>query len=82
MSATLREFQMVPDVELAAPERREKLPTSETRTRSESWWTAWPREGFTARCAQHRDRMGNDVIGRKVPDQILGKYIGLIRPVE
>jgi hypothetical protein len=50
--------------------------------RQVSWWMAWPREGFTAHCLEHRDRMASDVIGRKVPDQIMGKYIGIHRPIE
>jgi hypothetical protein len=49
---------------------------------SASWWMAWPQEGFTAHCLEHRDRMQSDVVGRKVPDQIMGKYIGLMRPQE
>lgn len=62
--------------------RQPLAPSSEPRGKSGSWWMAWPREGFTARCQEHRDRMQSDVIGRKVPDQILGAYIGLRRPVE
>jgi hypothetical protein len=60
--------------------RHPKAPCSETVIRSDSWWIAWPRDGFTARCQQHRERMSSDVIGRKVPDQIDGVYVGLNRP--
>jgi hypothetical protein len=66
------------DVELRHP----LAPGSQVVTRSDSssWWMAWPRDGFTARCQQHRERMSSDVIGRKVPDQIDGVYVGLNRP--
>jgi hypothetical protein len=64
------------------PLRHPGVPTSEPYMRSESWWTTSDRLGFTERAAAERDRMGNDVIGRKVPDQILGKYIGLVRSAE
>lgn len=56
------------------PLRQPLAPTSEPMKKSESWWIA-PREGFTARAEQERSRMQSDVIGRKVPDQIMGKYI-------
>jgi hypothetical protein len=56
--------------------------TSEPQKDSASWWMAWPRDGFTARCQEHRDRMASDKEGRKVPDQIDGQYIGLLRPVK
>lgn len=49
---------------------------------SASWWMACGPRGFTERAVEERDRMVNDVIGRKVPDQILGKYIGLVRPAD
>jgi hypothetical protein len=60
-----------PKVELRQP----LAPTSEPRGRSASWWMAWSREDFTARCEAHRDRMVNDVIGRKAPDVIDGQWI-------
>lgn len=66
------------------PRLRQPLePIAEKVTRSDSWWMTVPnREGFTARAEAERQRMSGDVIGRKVPDQIMGKYIGLVRPVE
>lgn len=65
------------------PLRQPLAPTSEPLIPSESWWmTASSEADFYERAAAQRQRMGNDVIGRKVPDQIMGKYIGLIRPVE
>jgi hypothetical protein len=62
--------------------RQPLAPTSEPRKGSVSWWETASVLGFTARAESERQRMGNDLIGRKVPDQIMGKYIGLIRPVE
>jgi hypothetical protein len=47
---------------------------------SASWWESAPVANFTARASAERDRMVNDVIGRKVPDQIMGRYVGLARP--
>jgi hypothetical protein len=65
------------------PKLRQPLaPTSEPMKVSASWWIKADRRGFTERASAERDRMVNDVIGRKVPDQILGKYITLARPVE
>jgi hypothetical protein len=67
-----------PKVDLRQP----LAPTSEPNTRSDSWWEHASRSGFTERAQQEHDRMSRDVIGRKVPDQIMGKYIGLVRPTE
>jgi hypothetical protein len=50
---------------------------------SMSWWlTVKPSESMTARALEHRDRMASDKEGRKVPDQIDGQYIGLLRPIK
>jgi hypothetical protein len=62
--------------------RRPSAPTSEPLVRSESWWMTAGRSDFTKRAEAERQRMSGDVIGRKVPDQILGRYIGLFRPQE
>lgn len=65
------------------PLRQPVAQTSEKVKRSDSWWMTIPsREGFTARAEAERQRMSIDREGRKVPDQIMGKYIGLVRPVE
>jgi hypothetical protein len=72
--------------ELEAPTRRGRppkvalrqplAPTSELRGRSASWWmTLKPGESFTARAEAERQRMVNDVIGRKAPDVIDGQWI-------
>jgi hypothetical protein len=57
-------------------------PLSEPLKRSESWWITAPIVGFTQRAERERERMNLDVISRKVPDQIMGRYTGLNRPVE
>jgi hypothetical protein len=57
-------------------------PTSETVMRSDSWWMHTDQCGFTARAETERQRMSGDKEGRKVPDQIDGVYIGLLRPVK
>jgi hypothetical protein len=64
------------------PLRQPHAPTSEPMKVSASWWEHTSAIGFTARATAERDRMVNDVIGRKVPDQIMGQYLGLNRPVE
>lgn len=75
------------DSELEMPARRGRpllrqplAPTSEPLKRSGSWWMHSGPTGFTARAAEERDRMASDKEGRKVPDQIDGNYIGLLRP--
>jgi hypothetical protein len=62
--------------------RQPLAPTSEPMKVSASWWIKADRRGFTERASAERDRMVNDVIGRKVPDQIMGQYLTLNRPVE
>jgi hypothetical protein len=62
--------------------RQPLAPTSEPRKRSDSWWLTASPESFTKRAEVERQRMAGDVIGRKVPDQINGVYIGLLRPVK
>jgi hypothetical protein len=62
------------------PLRQPQAPTSEPMKVSASWWESAPVANFTARASAERDRMVNDVIGRKVPDQIMGRYVGLARP--
>jgi hypothetical protein len=62
--------------------KTDDLEASESAKQSASWWMVGPPEGFTARCQQHRDRMASDKEGRKVPDQIDGQYIGLLRTVK
>jgi hypothetical protein len=64
------------------PLRQPLAPTSESVKVSASWWEHADRLGFTARSTAERDRMVNDVIGRKVPDQIMGQYLSPNRPVE
>jgi hypothetical protein len=59
--------------------RHPSAPTSESVT---SWWLTAPREKFTERAAAEHDRMAADPMSRKVPDQIMGRYIGLMRPAE
>jgi hypothetical protein len=53
--------------------RQSQAPTSEPMKVSASWWETCSPEKFTARASEERDRMVNDVIGRKVPDQIMGE---------
>jgi hypothetical protein len=67
-----------PKVDLRQP----LAPTSELNTGSWSWWEFSGPEGFTRRAESERTRMSCDVIGRKVPDQIDGQYIGLNRAVK
>jgi hypothetical protein len=67
---------------MTKPLRHPGVPTSEPYKVSASWWATAERLGFTERAGAERQRMVNDIVGRKVPDQIMGKYIGLIRPVE
>jgi hypothetical protein len=56
---------------------------SDPVSRTASWWlTVKPSESMTARALEHRDRMASDKEGRKVPDQIDGQYIGLLRPIK
>lgn len=62
--------------------RQPHAPTSEPMKVSASWWEHASASGFTERASAERDRMVNDVIGRKVPDQIMGQYLGLNRPVD
>jgi hypothetical protein len=63
-----------PKVEQARkPLRQPQAPTSEPIKVSASWWIKADRRGFTERASAERDRMVNDVIGRKVPDQIMGE---------
>lgn len=57
------------------PLRQPTAPTSAPLVRSESWWITASPERFTERAEAERQRMALDVIGRKVPDQIMGKYI-------
>jgi hypothetical protein len=64
------------------PLRQPGVPTSEPFIRSDSWWEHVSAVGFTARASAERQRMGNDLIGRKVPDQIMGQYLGIHRPTE
>jgi hypothetical protein len=62
--------------------RQPSAPLVERLTRSDSWWMNSGPIGFTARAGAERERMSGDVIGRKVPDQIMGQYLGIHRPVE
>jgi hypothetical protein len=55
--------------------RQPLAPTSEPRGRSASWWEHAGRTSFTARAEAERERMVNDVIGRKAPDVIDGQWI-------
>lgn len=55
--------------------RQPLAPTSEPLVRSDSWWMTADRHGFTERAEAERQRMAGDVIGRKVPDQIMGQYV-------
>jgi hypothetical protein len=64
------------------PLRQPLAPTSEPMKKSDSWWMKAGRDGFTNRAQRERQRMSGDVIGRKVPDQIMGKYISIARPQE
>jgi hypothetical protein len=82
------EFDIFHDQEPARRGRPAKVlrqplgPTSEPMKKSDSWWITASAKGFTDRAERERQRMSGDVIGRKVPDQILGRYIGLVRPTE
>ena len=55
-------------------------PTSEPLIRSDSWWMTADRRGFTERAESEQTRMSADLMSRKVPDQIMGQYVGLMRP--
>jgi hypothetical protein len=58
------------------PLRQPLAETSQTVKRSDSWWmTQKPGESITERAEAERQRMSGDVIGRKVPDQIMGQYV-------
>jgi hypothetical protein len=60
-----------PRVELRQP----LAPTPEPLVRSASWWEHAGRASFTARAQEERERMVNDVVGRKAPDVIDGQWI-------
>jgi hypothetical protein len=72
-----------PTDELETPARRGRpalrqppAPTSASVHVSQSWWeTIKPGESMTQRAEQERERMVNDVIGRKAPDVIDGQWI-------
>jgi hypothetical protein len=64
------------------PLRQLGVPRSEPFKVSASWWATASREKFTERAESERQRMSSDVIGRKVPDQIMGRYVGIHRPTE